>query len=232
MSSDKKSLNLFQATLFKEWIKLRLYWALMVIGSTVFAVYLSLRLRHTHAFNDAVAIWNAWIYKGYLFFDSFQYVPLGAGIVLALLQFLPETLNKRIRLVLHLPLGEERVVSHHLLTGILGLTWIIIPALFVFAVTGWIYFPREFQQNLYLTAFPWFLAGYAGYLLTAALLLEDRWKHRVFYLLFASATLRLLFLGEFYDVYLRLIPGLIVWTVLLFLTPLFSNYRFRKGLES
>jgi len=54
-------------------------------------------------------------FKGYLFFSSFKFFPLGAGVVLGALQFLPETLNKRVRLVLHLPLGEERVISHHLL---------------------------------------------------------------------------------------------------------------------
>lgn len=44
-------------------------------------------------------------------------------MVLGALQFLPETLNKRVRLVLHLlPLGEERVIGRHLLAGLLSLT--------------------------------------------------------------------------------------------------------------
>lgn len=222
--------SFFRATLYKEWIKLRLYWLLMLLASAGFAAFLSLRLRNVHQFHDAVSIWSAWIFKGYLFFASYQYVPLAAGIVLGALQFLPETLNKRVRLVLHLPLGEERVISHHLLAGLLLLTLLFTPALALFGLTSWLYFPAEFQRNLVLTLGPWLLGGYAGYLLSATLLLENTWRHRVFYLLFGGAALRLFYLGEFYDVYARVLLPLALWTVASFALPLFSSYRFRKGL--
>jgi len=224
--------SFFSATLYKEWIKLRFYWALMLAGSAGFAGFLSLRLRNVHQFHDAVSIWGAWIFKGYLFFASYQYVPLVAGVALGALQFLPETLNKRVRLVLHLPLGEERVISHHLLAGLLLLTLVFAPAVMLFALTSWLYFPAEFQRNLVLTLVPWLLAGYAGYLLTATLLLENAWRHRVFYLLFGAAAVRLFYLGDFYDVYQRVWLPFALWTVALFALPLFSSYRFRKGLES
>ncbi len=222
----------FRATLYKEWIKLRFYWVIMLVGSAGFAAFLSLRLRNVHQFHDAVRIWSVWIFKGYLFFAAYEYVPLAAGVFLGAAQFLPETLNKRVRLVLHLPLGEERVISHHLLAGLALLTSILIPALVIFDLTSWLYFPAEFQRNLALTLGPWLLAGYAGYLLTGTLLLENSWRHRVFYLLFGSAALRLFFLGDFYDVYLRLWLPFTLWVVALFVLPLFSSYRFRKGLGS
>ena len=230
--SARRSVSLFRATLYKEWIKLRLVWLVMLAGSSAFAVYLCLRLRSAHQFHDAVSIWSAWIFKSYLFFAPFQYVPLGAGVVLGAMQFLPETLNRRVRLVLHLPLGEERVISHHLLAGLLGLALIVTPATALFASTAWIYFPAEFQRNLVLTLSPWLLAGGAGYLLTAAILLEPAWRHRVLHLLLGSAALRLFFIGDFYDVYARVLPGLVIWTVALFLLPLFSSHRFRKGFTS
>ena len=223
---------LFRATLFKEWVKLRLYWALLLAGSFGFSAFLCLRLRNVHQFYDAVSIWGAWIFKGYLFFAPFRYFPLGAGVVLGALQFLPETLGKRVRLVLHLPLGEERVISHHLLAGLLLLTLIFAPAVALFALAGWLYFPVEFQRNLALVLAPWLLAGYAGYLLTATVLLENSWRYRVFYLLLGAGALRLFYLGDFYDVYLRVLPGFALWTAALFTLPLFSSYRFRKGLES
>jgi hypothetical protein len=220
----------FRATLFKEWIKLRLYWTFMLLGSAGFAAYLCLRLRHTHQFNDAISVWGAWMFKGYLFFAPFQFFPLAAGVTLGALQFLPETLNKRIRLALHLPLGEERVVSHHLLAGVLGLGLAFLPPAAMFALAGLIYFPTEFQQNLVLTLTPWIVAGFAGYLLTAALLLENAWRYRVFYLLFGGAALRLFFLADFYDVYQRVLAGFTLWSAALFLLPLLSSHRFRKGL--
>jgi hypothetical protein len=222
---------MFRAILYKEWIKLRLYWALLFIASLGFALFLSLRLRHVHQFYDAVSVWSAWIFKGYLFFHPYRYAPLAAGVVVGALQFLPETLNKRVRLALHLPLGEERVISHHLLAGLVALTLLLAPAAAIFAVTGWIYFPVEFQRNLALTLAPWLLAGYSGYLLTATLLLETTWRYRVLYLLLGGAVLRLFFLDDFYDVYQRVLPALAAWAVALFALPLFSSYRFRKGID-
>ncbi|MCS7091513.1 MAG: hypothetical protein RMN51_05630 [Verrucomicrobiota bacterium] len=205
-------------------------WTLMALGSIGFAAYLCLRLRQLHQFHDAVSVWSAWIFKGYLFFAPFRHLPLAAGVALGLLQFLPETSQRRIRLALHLPLGEERVITHHLLVGLLLLTGLIAPAIVLFAMTGWRYFPLEFQRNLALTLAPWFLAGYAGYLLTATVLLESAWRYRLFHLLLGGAALRLFFLGEFYDVYQRILPGLTLWTCALFVLPLLSAYRFRKGL--
>jgi hypothetical protein len=227
---NRSAAGFFRATLYKEWIKLRLYWALMLLGSASYAVYLCLQLRYVHQFHDAVSVWGAWMFKGYLFFASYRHVPLVVGVVLGVLQFLPETLNKRIRLVLHLPLGEDRAISHHLLCGLLGLSLILLPAVALFVITGWVYFPVEFQRNLFLTLVPWVLAGLASYLLTAALLLENTWRYRVFYLLLGGAALRLFFLGDFYDVYQRVLAGFAIWTAALFLLPLLSSYRFRKGL--
>ncbi len=227
---NRLAAGFFRATFYKEWIKLRLYWTLLLLGSTGYAAYLCLWLRYLHQFNDAVSVWGAWIFKGFLFFAPFSYVPLVVGVTLGAIQFLPETLNKRIRLALHLPLGENRIISYHLLSGLLGLAVALFPATALFVVTGLVYFPAEFQRNLLLTLAPWILAGFAGYLLTAALLLENAWRYRVFYLLLSGAALRLFFLGEFYDVYQRALAGFAVWTAALFLLPLLSSYRFRKGL--
>jgi len=112
------------------------------------------------------------------------------------------------------------------------LTLIFLPAIAFFAVTGWLYFPMEFQQNLALTLTPWLLAGYASYLLTATLLLETAWRHRIFYLLLGGGALRLFYLGDFYDTYQRVLLVFAVWVAALFILPLFSSYRFRKGIIS
>jgi hypothetical protein len=230
LGKSRQAAGFFRATLYKEWIKLRLYWGSMLLVSVGYAVYLSLRLRYVHQFHDAVSVWGAWMFKGYLFFASFRYVPLVLGVAFGALQFLPETLNKRIRLALHLPLGENRVIGHHLLAGLLGLSFVMLPAAGLFVATGWIYFPVEFQHNLFTTLSPWLLAGFAGYLLTATLLLENSWRYRAFYLVLGGASLRLFYLGDFYDVYQRVLAGFAIWTAALVLLPLLSSYRFRKGL--
>jgi hypothetical protein len=220
----------FQAILFKEWIKLRFWWALLLLGSTGWAAYLCLRLRHVHQFNDAVSVWHAWIFKSYLFFESYCYVPLGAGVLLGTLQFLPETLQKKVRLSLRLPLGENRVIGCHLRAGLLGLALILAPAAALFTLTASVYFPAEFRANLALTLAPWALAGLAAYLWTAALLLESSWWRRVICLLLGLGALRVFFQAEFYDAAARLLPALTLWCAASVALPLYACHRFRKGL--
>jgi hypothetical protein len=223
---------MIKSLLYKEWIKLRLYWWLLFAANLAFAGFLALSVRHVFELREAFVVWSNWITKGYLFFRSAQYVPLLIGIVLGCLQFFPEILNKRLRLVLHLPLGEEKAVSIHLAAGLLLLGLILAPGLLLVLAAGAVYFPSEFQSVVWFTYGPWLLAGFAGYLITAALLLEPTWLSRVFYLMLGAALLRLFYLDGFYNAYLRILPWVALGTAALFVVPLLSTNRFGKGYGS
>jgi hypothetical protein len=220
---------MFKSLLYKEWIKLRLYWLLLFVVHLAFCGFLCLRLRHIYRVNEAMAVWSNWIFKGFLFYRIAEYVPLLLAVVLGCLQFFPETLSKRLRLVLHLPLGENRAAAIHLVAGLLMLSAVYLPGLALIAVSGSVYFPADFQANLLLTYTPWVLGGFAAYLLTAFIILEPTWRLRVLYLLYSAALLRLYFMEDFYNSYLRVLLGLAISTALLFLFPLLSTYRFGKG---
>ena len=115
---------------------------------------------------------------------------------------------------------------------LLLLTAALAPGLALIALTGARYFPPEFQSNLWLTAAPWLLAGYAGYLLTAFIVLEPTWRLRIVGLLFSAAFLKLYYLDDFYNGYLRVLCVTVLWTAGLFLLPLLSTHRFGKGYGS
>jgi hypothetical protein len=223
---------MFRALVFKEWIKLRLYWTLMCLAHFLFCVYLCLQLRHAFKLHDALSVWSNWVFKGYLFFKSDKNIPLLLGVVLGCLQFFPEILNKKLRLVLHLPMPEERAVGVHLVAGLFLLTLALLPGLLLLAVCGAIYFPREFLLNFGFIYLPWFLGGYAAYLLTAFTLVEPTWRLRITCLLFSAALLKLFYLDSFYDGWRRLLPGMALLTLALFLLPLLSANRFSKGYGS
>jgi hypothetical protein len=223
---------MFKSLLYKEWIKLRLYWLLLFAINTAFCVFLCLRLRHVYRLNEAVAVWSNWIFKGYLFYRLGEYVPLLLGVVLGCLQFFPEILSKRLRLVLHLPLNENRAAAIHLVAGLLLLALVYLPGLVLIAASAAVYFPPEFNSSLLITYTPWVLGGFAAYLLTAFTVLEPTWRMRVVYLIYGAALLRLYFLEDFYDSYLRLLALLVIGTALLFTFPLLSTYRFGKGYGS
>ncbi|OAM90705.1 hypothetical protein OH491_02975 [Termitidicoccus mucosus] len=219
-----------RALLYKEWIKLRLWWTLMLAASVAFALFLFFKLRYVVNANEAVTVWSTWIFKGWLFFRPFQYAPLVFGVTLGFLQFLPEVQAQRIRLALHLPLGETRAIALHLAAGALLLALVLLPAALVFSLGGALWFPGEWQGNLFRVFTPWILTGYGAYLAAAAILLETNWRHRVFYLLLSAGALRLFLLETAYDTYARILPALALWVLALVLVPLFSSHRFRKGL--
>lgn len=215
---------------YKEWIKLRLWWIIMTIASTAFATFLFFKVRYIFATNDPLAIWNAWMTKGWLWFRAYQYTPVIAGVILGILQFLPEVQARRIRLVLHLPLCETRAVAIHLAAGAALLTLAILPAIMLFIIGGAHHFPAEWRHNLFTVLAPPVFAGYGAYFAAAGILLEANWRHRVLYLLLALGGLRLYAMEHAFDSYQRILAPLALWAFALALVPLFSSYRFRKGL--
>ncbi|MDR3456788.1 MAG: hypothetical protein P4N60_05040 [Verrucomicrobiae bacterium] len=217
---------------YKEWIKLRLYWALIFLANLAFTVFLCLQLRRVCKTNELLAVWSNWLFKDYLFFRACEYGPLLLGVIFGSLQFFPEIINKRLRLVLHLPLGEARAVGAHLLVGLGLLTLIFLPAAGLLAGYAGIWFPREFAVNLAYVYAPWLLGGYAAYILAAFTLLEPTWRLRVFFFLFSAALVRLYFFTPYYDSYGRVLPGLGLLTAALTILPLLSAHRFGKGYGS
>jgi hypothetical protein len=217
--------------LYKEWLKLRLAWTLLSIAGTILALILFFKLRYVYTINDPLDVWNAWMTKAWLYFRAYQYAPLTLGLVLGLLQYLPEVQAHRIRLVLHLPLGETRAIALHLAIGAALLTAALIPAVALFTTAGIYYFPAEYLHNLLTVLTPPILVGYGAYFATAAILLETNWRHRVLYLLLAIGGLRLFMMENAYDTYERILAPLALWTFALALVPLYSSYRFRKGLR-
>jgi len=139
---------MFKSLAYKEWIKLRIYWGLIFLAHLAFCLFLCLQLRRICKVNAALSVWDNWLFKDFLFFRPCQFGPLLMGIVFAALQFFPEILAKRLRLVLHLPLSEERAVGAHLGVGLGLLTLAFLPGVALLAFCASIWFPHEFLLNL------------------------------------------------------------------------------------
>jgi len=224
-------MDFFKAFFNKEWIKLRHVFLGLLAANLGMAIYLCLKLRFFNNYYDPIAVWDAWVSRGFLFFARYQWLPVASSLILAVMQFLPEVQGKRVRLVLHLPLHEELAISLHLLVGVVMQTLLFLPSILLFWWVSLLSFPEEMLRNLLLTTLPWFLAAGLAYFLVAALMLEFRWRYRVAYILLAVGSLRLFLMDGYYDLYQRVLPGFILWTVLAFAIPLLSSYRFRKGVS-
>ena len=223
---------MFKSLAYKEWIKLRIYWGLIFLAHLAFCLFLCLQLRRVCKINDALPVWDNWLFKDYLFFRACEYGPLLIGIVFAALQFFPEILSKRLRLVLHLPLGEERVVGAHLMVGLGLLTLAFLPGVALLAGYACVWFPHEFFLNLAYIYAPWLLGGYAAYLFAVFTLLEPTWRYRILNFLIGAAFVRLFYFPTSYDGYIRLLPWLGLATVAAVVLPLLSVNRFGKGYGS
>lgn len=221
---------MFKSLLYKEWIKLKNVWLLLLAAHVLFALYLVLRLYTGFRLNDAMSIWTGWIFNGDLFFARYAYMPALTGILLAVAQFLPEVQEKRIRLVLHLPISENLSILLHLLAGIVFYALALLPAFVLFTIAAVVYFPLDFLWTSASTVWPWLFAGLASYFLFASMLLEMLWRYRVVYLLVFLGIIQVYFLSGFYGSYRDWKFILPIITMSMAYLPLLAAYRFRKGL--
>lgn len=220
----------FIAFFYKEWIKTSRVWWLLSAANLLVAVFVCLRLQNSFRMGDAASIWGSWIFNSSTFFLRYNYVPVISAIVLAVVQFLPEVLNKRIRLFLHLPLHEEKAVAIHLLIGVLLLAFTMIPAVLLITAVGLWYYPVEFAGTALSILLPWSLAGVSAYFITSGILLEQSWRFRVVYLMLLVAVVRLFYLDGFYFSYMPAMLWILPVTAAWISLPIIACYRFRKGL--
>ncbi|MCD8483281.1 MAG: hypothetical protein LR015_11835 [Verrucomicrobia bacterium] len=136
--------NHFSAFFYKEWIKTSKVWWLLFAANLAVAIFVCLRLHNSFRLGDPASNWGSWVFNSSTFFLRYNYLPVLTGLLLAVVQFLPEILNKRIRLFLHLPLNEEKAVVLHLLIGVLLLALAVTPAVVLILTVGLWYFPIEF----------------------------------------------------------------------------------------
>ena len=157
---------MIKAIFYKEWIKMRCFYplsALFLFGATAYAL---LRVQRVITFKGAAHVWEVMLEKEVVFIDILQYLPALLGVLLAVVQFVPEMAQKRLKLTLHLPFPQWKMIL--LMSGIglgaLALLFIVQTAVL------WGYFHAllapELVARILLTALPWYLAGLTLYLLT------------------------------------------------------------------
>jgi hypothetical protein len=170
-----------QTLLYKEWLKLR--WCflagLAIHGAAGIALLFAVRekMRTEHA----EMLWYQALSLDAVFYADIRYLPLVTGLVLALVQTLPEISGRRLRLSLHLPVARQRLVLLMLLAG--GCLYLVLAAIdliFVQLISA-ISYPGEVIALVLPTTLPWLLAGLLGYLAVVTVLFEPATLPRVFW---------------------------------------------------
>ena len=221
---------MLKAILYKEWIKLR--WAVIVIAAlTVLSLAYSIAtINYYVEFQGAFQNWMYVIGKNLLLKNIVfvKVLPLITGLAFALIQFVPEMTNKRMRLSYHLPISEKK-----LLISSTGFGYMFLLAEIIFLFFGlWLVismtYPTEVVHKVLMTTIPWFLGGSAIYFMTAFIILEPTWIYRIIYVVVAYGLIELNFRASTYDQYQNL-WALILIVAVMPLTVMFAGHRFRRG---
>ena len=88
----------------KEWLKTRMAVVLIFVASLGLCAYLLIDTHRLIAVNGVMPVWDTLLGRDTLLLELLEFVPLIAGILLGCTQMLPEMLQKRIKLTLHLPI--------------------------------------------------------------------------------------------------------------------------------
>lgn len=223
---------MIQALLFKEWIKTRRVVTLIGIIFVALIIYTLINTGQQFRIGGAVQIWSTVILKDMPILPGFaQWIPLLAGLLLGVSQFAPEMHDKRLKLTLHLPMLETKIMSVLLFFGIGILLFIFLLSYLVLSFSFSFYYPSEIIKAMIWANLPYLLAGVFGYLFAAWISLEPVWRQRIGYTLAAIGFLSFLFIRSVSGAYMPFMPYLVVLMVLFFFFPFYSMYRFKDGAQ-
>ena len=217
------------AIFFKEWIKTRWYLLLACIVTLGFAGYSMLRINRVVELKGAAHVWEVMLSRDAVFVNLLEYVPLLVGILLALVQFIPEMYHKCLKLTLHLPYPQLKMINLMLLYGLLTLVICFATNyILMFVYLQGILAP-ELYSRILLTALPWYIAGICAYLLIAWVCLEPTWKRRVLNLVISVLLLRVFFLSSDPEAYNGFLPWLTIYSLRTISFSWLSVLRFKAG---
>lgn len=222
-----KGLPFFSLILFKERHKLRLGWPVLAFFNLLAVIYLYMETRHLFKMDHAEIVWYRSIELGHIYYGILRYVPTVTGLTLAVMQFLPEMRDERLRLSLHLPVRAHNIILSHLLVGSLLLGALMALTALGLIIVSCLYFPVEIIKISLMTSAPWFLAGWCGYLGAALALLEPNLKLRLFNLLLTAGLLGPLLAKALPGAYASAFPALMLMPPLLFDAVLLPAHHFR-----
>lgn len=224
-------LTMFRAITYKEWLKIRWTYAGIAILFVLILTKISLDLSYVMRFQRPVNVWYTVVFRQWLFYELLRFLPLIGGIALAAAQFVPEALQARLKLTLHLPVGENSALIQMLLFGLGMFTMLLVSALVALAILSGIHFPAEVAASALRTALPWFVAGLAAYCAVACIVIDHAWGRRAILLLIAAGLVQGYYESGMYEMYTRSLPWFVLLVFPFGFAVVLSAYRFRRGVR-
>jgi hypothetical protein len=212
----------------KEYLKLnKALFALLLLHVGI-AVYHFLRIRNAFIVNEPILLWSDIIEKGAIFFSRFEKPLYLSAVILAVLQFYPETDKRRFRISCHLPLKEPLMVAAMLAFSIAVISAYWLLGLAAAYLTGMKYFPYDLYSEQPLIMFYWYVKALIFYAVSAVLMLELSWSARIKRFIMLAGFYNIVIIPAYNSPHIYLIP--LILTALIFIPALFyPALRFREG---
>ena len=220
---------MFKSVVFKEWLKIRWFLIILSLISVIAVGNIFLKVQHNITFNEANKYWYLLLFQNHHYFRYLKIVPLLTGLAIAVAQYIPEIMNRRIKLTFHLPVNENKILIMMLGFGTISLLVSYAIMFSIFTGLSNCFFAKEIVHAAIISVTPWFLAGFAAYFLAALIILEAIWKYRIAYFITACAFILLYFENSVAGGYSPVNLKMAILTLLISVSLLFSAYRFRKG---
>ena len=221
---------MYSSIIFKEWLKTRRVFFIALAVSLLVAVYVILRTNSLINEHGIVSLWLSMLLKDVSYVDTLTYIPLAVGLALGIAQMVPEVAQKRLKLTLHLPFPQLRLVAMMLATGLLELLVIYLLQAGVILIYDATIFHSELVGRVFLTMLPWYLAGFIGYLFVTSVCLEGTWYMRILLGLVGVAVLLVMFLQPAtMAAYNYMIVTIVVFIALITIFSFGSIARFKEG---
>ncbi|MBD5225956.1 MAG: hypothetical protein HDS68_08385 [Bacteroidales bacterium] len=219
-----------KAIFFKELIKTRRVFWVSLLVAIIFAIYAIMCIRRVGTSHGVEHIWLIMLMKDQTFIDAIKYLPPVIGLAIGIAQMSPETQQKRLKLTLHLPYPQNKLIFTMICAGMVQCIFIFLIQAFIIGIYYYGVVTPEMASHVMLTTLPWYIAGLNAYLFTSAICLEGTWRRRIILSLIAIGVISVYYMQSVPQAYNGMIFGAVIFTILLILLSLYSVNRFKEGL--
>lgn len=213
---------------YKEWLKTRWFFiGSLVIGLVVVAfMFIGLNSGVINAGGGSEYVYN-WFRGSRPHYELFKNVPMVVALLIGVSQFAPEVLKKRIKLTLHLPYREMRLLYTMVLYGVSALLAVLLICTGLFFILDSYFFPAPMHMMALKSLVPYILAGFVTYFGVAMIAMEPNWLYRVLYAILVYFIVNRFFLNV--SSLAGIIPILVGIMVIFSLGVLYTANRFKIG---
>lgn len=161
----------------KEFLKVKAYIYFLFVISFVVLAYFAFNLYYDFlSIEPETMMWYRFIQIGQKPYFYLIYFYIITASIFAFFQFLPEIIQKRIKLTLHQPLNIYSIASFHLIFGIFTLSvFYSFFSLSLLIISSYFY-PDEIMQVIFEDTLAYTFASIVLYVLLSALILEQNKK--------------------------------------------------------